>query len=76
MTDNLLCIHVDFSDKAKIARSDNQVAYKQFAKMVIPKHVENIIEDEEEFGETPQRPTQAVTGARPQASRTAAGSAS
>ena len=27
------------------------VAYQQFAKMAIPKHVENFIQEEEEFGE-------------------------
>ena len=44
-------VHEDLGDRAKVAKSDNQFAYKQFAKMNIPKHVENFIDDEEEIGD-------------------------
>ena len=48
--DAILTFNEDFTDRSKVARSDNPYAYKQFAKMNIPKHVENFIADEEEFG--------------------------
>ena len=43
----ILCFQEDLNPKSKIARSDNPFAYKQFAKMVVPKHVENLIQDDE-----------------------------
>ena len=49
--DTIITFHEDYTERSKVAQSDNQFAYKQFAKMNIPKHVENFIKDEEEFGD-------------------------
>ena len=49
--DTIITFHEDYTERSKVARSDNQFAYKQFAKMNIPRHVENFIKDEEEFGD-------------------------
>lgn len=63
----------DFTEKAKVARSDNMAAYSQFAKMDIPKHVENIIEEEEEFGSALHSRTQVTpVSTRPRGSFTVA----
>ena len=49
------------------------VAYKSYAKMIIPKHVENFIEDEEEFGEGSDGDASARSGHKQQTTRTPAG---
>lgn len=51
MIDLPITSNADYTEKSKVARSDHVAAYQQFAKMAAPKHVENFIQDEEEFGE-------------------------